>query len=350
MMTITPNRHNVTSLGRTWPLADGLWLAFSGTGAELVFTADLCEVVLAGDSRAADAAAVTDHARIAVELDGKRVVDARISMPEQTFRILAEAGEHILRIVKLSETAMSTCVIRSITAENIRPAARKNRLVEFIGDSISCGYGVDDEDPEHHFTTGTEDATRAYPYLTAKGLDADYSLVCISGYGIISGYTATAEAPVTAQLLPDYYEKLGFSYGEYRGMTPQCINWDFTARQPDVVVINLGTNDDSYCLDDESRQQHYCDKYVHFLMTVRRCNPGAKILCTLGVMGDRLYPCVEKAAAAYTARTGDHNIACMPFVPQREEDGRAADYHPTEATHRKAAARLSAELRRLMGW
>ena len=351
MMTITPNWHNVRPLGRTWPLPEeGLWLAFSGTGAEIAFAGDFCEVVIGGDSRAEDESAANDYARIAIELDGKRVADAQIDAPERIFCIPAAEGGHVLRIVKLSETAMSTCVIRSITAEDIRPTVPKAHLVEFIGDSITCGYGVDDEDPEHNFVTGTEDATGAYPYLTAQTLDVDYSLVCISGYGIISGYTATAEEPVIAQRLPDYYEKLGFSYGAYRGLEPQSIRWDFNVRQPDLIVINLGTNDDSYCLDDECRQQHYCAAYTDFLCTVRRCNPGAKILCTLGMMGDRLYPFVERAAAAYTARTGDDNIACMHFTPQLEEDGRAADYHPTKRTHRKAAERLSEEICRLMGW
>lgn len=349
-MRITPNWQNVKPLGRTWPLEDGLWLAFSASGAEFTFTGRTCEVTIAGDSRAADAEAINDHARIVIELDGRRVVDALLNTPEKTFTLTAEAGAHTVRIVKLSETAMSTCVIRVIEAEDICPAARKSRLVEFIGDSITCGYGVDDENPEHHFATATEDATRAYAYRTAHALDADVSLVSISGYGIISGYTATAEAPVTAQLLPTYYEKLGFSYGVYEGMAPQDVRWDFTTRQPDVVVINLGTNDDSYCRDCADRQQHYCDEYAAFLRTVRRCNPGAKILCTLGMMGDRLYPYVEKAVAAYSAASGDTSIACMPFVPQLEEDGLAADYHPTETTYRKAAEKLTAEIRRLLGW
>ena len=349
-MRITPNWQNVKPLGRTWPLADGLWLAFSASGVEFTFNGSTCMVTIAGDSRAVDAEALNDHTRVAIELDGQRAVDAMLNVPEKTFTLTAGEGEHIVRIMKLSEAAMSTCVIKVIEAESIRPTAKKSRLVEFIGDSITCGYGVDDEDPEHHFSTATEDATRAYAYRTAQALDADYSLVSLSGYGIISGYTATAEEPVTTQLLPTYYEKLGFSYGAYEGLAPQDIRWDFAARQPDVVVINLGTNDDSYCLDHEERQQHYCDQYAAFLRTVRRCNPGAKILCTLGMMGDRLYPFVEKAAAAYSAATGDANITCMPFVPQLAEDGLAADYHPTEATHRKAAEKLTAEIRRLMGW
>ena len=350
MMRIIPNWHNVKPLGRTWPREDSLWLAFSASGAEFAFTGTACTVVIAGDDRAADPAQADNQARIAIGLDGVRAVDAMIDAPEKTFALTAEDGEHIVRIVKLSETAMSTCGIKSIEAENIRPTEQKARFVEFIGDSITCGYGMDDEVAEHHFVTGTEDATRAYAYRTAQALDADYSLVSISGYGIISGYTATAEERITAQLIPTYYEKLGFSYGVYEGDVPQDVRWDFSARQPELVVINLCTNDDSYCLDHEDRQQLYCDEYVKFLKVVRRNNPGAKILCTLGIMGDRLYPWVEKAAAVYSAETGDTDIACMPFTPQLLEDGYTADYHPTAVTHDKASAKITAEIRRLMGW
>lgn len=353
MHTIIPNWQNIKPLGRTWPLADSLWLAFSASGAEFAFTGTRCEVTIAGDNRAADEAQRDNRARIAIYVDGKRVVDDMIDAAEKTYTaVQAEAAaEHIVRIVKLSETAMSTCGIKAIAADgDIRPTAKKAHFVEFVGDSITCGYGMDDEVAEHHFVTATEDATGAYAYKTAQALDADYSLVSISGYGIISGYTATAEEPVTAQLIPTYYEKLGFSYGEYGGETPENISWDFAHRQPDLIVVNLGTNDDSYCLDHADRQQHYCDEYVKFLKVIRRNNPGAKLLCTLGIMGDRLYPFVEKAAAAYTAETGDANIACMPFTPQLEEDGRTADYHPTARTHDKAAAKITAEIRRIMGW
>ena len=94
----------------------------------------------------------------------------------------------------------------------------------------------------------------------------------------------------------------------------------------------------------------YCAEYVKFLKVVRANNPDAMILCTLGIMGDRLYPFVEKAAAAYSAETGDRRIACMPFTPQLPEDGFVADYHPTEATHQKAAEKITEEIRRIMNW
>ena len=347
-----PTHQNVKPLGRTKQLADSLWLAYSGAGAEFAFFGKRCEVTIAGDSTAF-LEQPENQARIAIYVDGARVVDAMLDAPEETFIVIkdADAAEHIIRIVKLSETAMSTCGVKAIATDGeIRPTDKKSHMVEFIGDSITCGYGVDDEDPEHHFRTGTEDVTRGYAYKTAQLLDADYSMASISGYGIISGYTATAEEPVVTQLLPDYYEKLGFSYGTYQGDQPQNIQWDFTTRQPDVIVINLGTNDDSYCRDDIARQQHYCSAYTEFLKNVRKYNPGAKILCTLGMMGDRLYPFVEQAAANYTAQTGDTNIACMPFTPQLEADGFAADYHPSETTHQKAAEKLAVYIRQMMRW
>ena len=354
MHTYLPTWQNVKPLGRTMQTGDSLWLAFSGAGAEFTFTGSRCEVTISGDNHADDAAHADGHARVAIYLDGQRVVDTMIDTAEKTCTVLESdtAASHVVRIVKLSETAMSTCAIKAIAvdAEAIRPTPAKPHLIEFVGDSITCGYGVDDEDAAHHFTTRTEDATRAYAYKTAALLDADYSLVSISGYGIISGYTDTAEAPVTSQLLPDYYGKFGYSEGSYRGVTPADVAWDFATRQPELVVINLGTNDDSYCLDHADRQAQYCAEYTRFLGAVRAHNPGAMLLCVLGMMGDRLYPFVEKAVAAYRAQTGDERISCMPFTPQLPEDGLAADSHPTEVTHRKAAEKLAAEIRKLMHW
>ncbi|MNJ00821.1 Endoglucanase E precursor [compost metagenome] len=67
-------------------------------------------------------------------------------------------------------------------------------------------------------------------------------------------------------------------------------------------------------------------------------------------MGDRLYAYVEQAVKGYTEATGDSNIAAMKFDVQLAEDGYAADYHPSQATHRKAAEKLAAHIQTLMNW
>lgn len=349
-MVLEATEANVRPIGRT--IYDfGRMCAFSGTGAEFHFEGKRLIIKITGDAAATKTNNDTNYARIGIYVNGERMIDDMIDKPIEDYVIFdgTEKQSAVVQIVKLSETAMSTFRINAIETDgegSITPTEEKPYLIEFIGDSITCGYGVDDEDANHHFSTATEDCTKAYAYKTAKLLGADYSLVSISGYGIITGYSGDGETKVESQRIPTYYTKLGYSYAS---TVPAATEWDFTNnRQPDVVVINLGTNDDSYCKQHKDRQQEYIDGYVAFLKTVREKNPDAYILCTLGIMGDNLYPCVEEAAARYTAETGDSNIGTMPFTPQLAEDGIAADWHPTERTHTKAAEKLSAVLAGLL--
>lgn len=353
MEVYLPDAEHVKQIGRTEFLEDTLWMAFSGSGAEFQFTGKKAVITFQGDSASLRVGNVDNHARIAIYVNGERVIDDMIDRAEKSYTVVESDTEEecTIRIIKLSETAMSTVGIKKIETDGealIQPAEERDYLIEFIGDSITCGYGVDDEDRNHHFSTRTEDVTKTYAYKTAEALNADYSMVSISGYGVISGYTADGSEKVTAQTLPQYYEKLGFSYGQYLGQAPQDYSWDFSGREPDLIVVNLGTNDDSYTLTDGERQEEFQAAYAAFIGQIRSCNPNAEIVCTLGIMGDRLYPYVEQAVEAYTAQTGDERVSAMRFDPQSAADGYAADWHPTEATHQKAAEKLTEYIERLL--
>ena len=346
-----PTEENVRTLGRAGEYKDTLWMALSGAGAEFYVTGTKANVTLRADSSVSGS--TENLSRVAIYLDGTRVADEILFKEETTIPVFESATEetHKVRVIKLSESAMSTCGISEISVlGEVYPTEQKDKFIEFIGDSITCGYGVDDEDRDHHFATQTEDVTKAYAYLTAEALGADYSMVSFSGYGIVSGYTGTGEK-VAEQLVPKYYEKLGFSYGTYAGDgIPHTMEWDFAKRQPDLVVINLGTNDNSYVMGMQDRKEEYIKGYVDFLYTVRKRNPEAWILCTLGIMGTDLCPAMEEAVERYRTETGDTRISSMRFADQLPEDGYAADWHPTAVTHRKAAEKLTAEIKNIMEW
>ncbi|UQZ37659.1 GDSL family lipase [Paenibacillus sp. PK3_47] len=343
---------NVKVIGRTYYSNDVRWLALSGGGVEFSFRGRKAEVTLKGD-----AIALTGNnlARVGISVNGKRVIDDQIGQPLKTYTVFESSTEQevIIRITKLSEAAMSTVGIQEIAVDaedGIKPTPKNIHTIEFIGDSITCGYGVDDEHALHSFSTATEDVTKTYSYLAAEQLQADYSMVSYSGYGIITGYTEN-DQKLTTHLLPDYYEKVGKSEGKFEDrVLPQELPWDFSTFTPELIVINLGTNDDSYTQDDPGRQQEYEEQYVQFLKMVRRNNANAAILCTLGIMGDRLYPYVGQAVEQYTLDTGDSKISAMKFDVQLEADGYAADYHPSRATHRKAADKLTVHIKELMNW
>lgn len=342
---------NVKLLGRTYFNEDKLYCALSGTGAEFSFTGTKCTVDISGDSTAMNASAADNQARVGIYVNGERVIDDMVDNLRESYDVFSSdtPQDVTVSIVKLSESPMSTLAIDNIkvTGSVIKPTPDKDVLIEFVGDSITCGYGSDDPVKENHFSTKTEDVTKAYAYKTAKNLDADYSLVSFSGYGIISGYS-DGNKKVSNQTVPQYYTKLGFSWSPNGSFVPANIDWDFTKRQPDVIVINLGTNDDSYTKTEKDRQEEYAAEYVNFLKTIREKNPDAKILCTLGVMGDRLFEYVQKAADDYSAETGDKNIYTMKFDVQSPADGYSADWHPSVTTHDKAAAKLSEEIKKLL--
>jgi hypothetical protein len=74
------------------------------------------------------------------------------------------------------------------------------------------------------------------------------------------------------------------------------------------------------------------------------------IFCTLGIMGDGLYSSIQKAVEQYQNETGDELVHTMCFAVQSMADGIAADWHPSEKTHTKAAEKLTKEIQIVMGW
>lgn len=353
-MIYSINKENVKFLGRTYIFKDALWCGLSGSGISFTFTGTKACITLIGDDTT-NGVQTEGNARVGIYVKGIRVVDTIMDVPEKAFCVFeSETVQKVtIQVIKLSECAMSTFGIKLLDIESVNgimPSPNKPHRIEFIGDSITCGYGVDLSVPEGNFSTDTEDMTKVYAYKTAENLDADYSMVSFSGYGIISGYTDNGEK-VTHQLVPSYYDKIGFSYAKPCGkLELHKTPWDFGQFTPEVVVINLGTNDDSYCQNDKERQGEFSAEYVNFLKMVRKHNREATILCTVGIMGERIYDAVDQAVKDFKMITQDDKIFSLKFTEQLPEDGLALNGHPTEVTHTKAAFVLTNKIKEIMKW
>ncbi len=332
-----------------------LWCSLSGSGIVFTFTGESCTCTLVADS--SYSGGDSQAARYAYYVNDVLQAEAQLTEAERTVEIPAASDTTAVRIVKLSESAQSSFGIRDITVkaadQNAEPALEaapaKAHLIEFIGDSITCGYGVDGEFGVDTFKTANENAVKAYAVQTAYSLDADYSLVSYSGHGVVSGYT-TAGKLNSAQTVPPLYDQIGASYATVEsGKKIGDDKWDFSV-QPDLIVINLGTNDASYTGSDKAKQQEFSDAYVSFLKQIREKNPNAPILCTLGIMGQNLCKAIQNAVTTYTEETGDTNINTMWFDVQSQDDGLGVDWHPSALTHQKAAETLSAFIREWLGW
>jgi lysophospholipase L1-like esterase len=350
----TANSSTVKIIGRTATKKDELWLTMSASGIEFTATASTLSVQLVGDMTALPVrgkqAEPTNRARYSIYVDGALLTTGVMNKQKKEEVLFTESKPRTatVRIIKITEAEQSYLGIKSITVDKdgtIAPTAAKARKIEFIGDSITCGYGVEAKGASESFSTATQNASKSYAYLTAQALDADYSFVSYSGFGIISGYTGDGNIN-TASLVPPLYEKVCFSYNDTNFSANK---WDFAQFQPNIVVINLGTNDNSYTKGDEEKCTTYQKQYTEFLKTIRKNNPNAYIICTLGIMGDELHDYVDNAAADYTAATGDKNISTFHFAVQNGSvDGLGADWHPSAKTQEKEAQLLTAYIQSLI--
>lgn len=344
---IYADNENITRVGRTFFKDGVLWCGLSGSGIKFETEAAGISINFLGDS-STTGTETEGKARVAVYLDGVRKADFVMEEPEKKTEFVFDRNDrHEIRIVKLSECAMSMIGIGGIEVSDgeIYKTKEKNFKIEFVGDSITCGYGADMEDPLVPFKTCTEDCTKAYAIKTAQKLDAEYSLVSYSGFGIISGYTNDDKKLLT-HLVPPLYEKCGFSHAQMRdGGKLQDIEWDFESFKPQLVVVNLGTNDFSYTGSNKERLDDYVENYVSFIKVIRKHNPSAKILLTLGLMDAISFDNVERTAETYKKETGDCEVYTCEIKHMLPEDGLTSDYHPTKLSHEKASDTVTAKIK-----
>ena len=341
-------RYTVRVFGRTVTDGGMLWLLSSLSGIGFRITgARRLEIVLESDDTTADPARMHLTPWFAVLVDGDTVIDRCMKEREETVAVF-ESGNPWgaeIRFRKLSECTQSILAIREIRTDGkIVPLEEKGTKIEFIGDSVTCGYGVEGKNELESFTTATENAGKSYAGLVTDWLGLDSMLTCFSGHGIVSGYTDDPEKRNISELAPPYYEVAGRnSFALPSGRRPEEIPWNFSSWQPEKVLINLGTNDLSWCTDREPRKDMFRKQYKEFLKTVRKNNPGAMILCVLGIMGTGLNETMVQAVNEYRMENGDTRIHSMTLQEQdAARYGYGSDYHPNEKVQQRLAEKIEA--------
>ena len=345
-----PESGNVKYLGRSVYADDELWFGLTDSGVSFDFTGQKCVMNLMGDNAAFSE---QNGARIKVYADDKVVYDKCLTeAPVETITVdFDKSGEHTVKLLKVSECANNTVLLENILVDgdSIKPSGLGSHTIEFVGDSITCGYGVDGKNQNEHFLTSTEDGTKTYAYKTAEHFKADYSMVSYSGCGAISGYSGDGKQN-TLNLMKDFYELVGHSYSQKGDKKIDDNKWDFSTH-PELIVINIGTNDASYTKGKPERIEEFKTAYADLIRQVRQNNPDSEILCILGLMGNDLYPSITEAVDAYKSESGDSRINCCEIdAIDSAEDGYGADYHPHEVSHERAAGTLIKKIEELYGW
>lgn len=204
------------------------------------------------------------------------------------------------------------------------------RRIEVIGDSITAGYGIDAPNSACTYTQATQDPTDTYIAITARNLEAALSMVAYSGKGMYRDLDFDMTAP-----MPKLYDRTLFN--------DSALTWDATAYVPDVIVINLGTND----YGNGNPGQPFIDTYIDFLERLRGLYPQAEIFCAAGGMqSSDVYLAAVQAAVTGSS---DDRVHFVRFAALQQADW-ICDAHPNKAWNAAQAVTLTAAIKTEMGW
>lgn len=263
--------------------------------------------------------------------------------PSDSLLTLADslpAGPHSLRVTYAIEGYEKHPEFRGFiiggSDASLLPAPERPELkIEFIGNSITCGYGTEAESGDVRYSYDNQNHTLSYAYLTARALDADFNMVARSGIGMYRSYNGPREGTPAERMPGEYDRTLIYNPAHY---------WNHRSFEPDIICINLGTNDTSLGNYDITLFEA---AYKKFLAHLRLLHPDAKIVLLTGPMlhGKALED-VRKTLDRLAE--SDQNFYRFDMSEQSGELGYGADHHPSRAQAAKNAGELTAYLRLLI--
>jgi len=212
------------------------------------------------------------------------------------------------------------------------------RRIEFIGNSITCGTDVLLPVPGTESDFSHESAFYSYAGQTAKILDAEIYNICSGGHGIYRNYDGS-----TALTLPIVYKWTGT-----QSLT--VVPWDHDKWHPDIVVVNLGTNDFASGKNDSTQ---FVNRTVDFIRKIRSYHASAKIVLLDGPMltGEYMVKCRQYLEIAKDILEGEgvKDLFRFSFEPRGESPYNVV-FHPTKEEAHEDAENLSAWIRSEFGW
>ncbi len=262
-----------------------------------------------------------------------------------TLAVALPQGRHTVRLMYCIEGLNRRPEFRGFVLDEgcrlLPPPALPERKIEFIGNSITCGYGSESMNAPDPFEDATENHYYTYAAITTRNLNAMDYVVARSGIGAYRCYDGAREG--TPNQMPKQYE--------YTNFDDFSQTWDFNRYTPQVVCINLGTNDLSTPNFDI---RLFAEAYSTFLGNVRKHYPKAKIVLLTGCMLNGKELELQKQTLdqiqADARKNGDNEVYRFDFTPQNGDLKYGASWHPSYWQHQKMAAELTAYLRVLMGW
>lgn len=304
----------------------GLFLSWSNSGVELGFRGSRIEFNFASyeSEQPVYVRAFTDEYNQKFGLFGV--------MPKVIIEFDDE-NEHSIKLLRISAGDVPL-ILKSIkifgnNPEFLNAPEEKPLKLEFLGDSITAGYGVVASKDRDVYYTFEEDSTKNYAYMTGQILDADIRTIAYSGQGVYrncggeEGYRMKRIFDMTVRVMDGY---------------------DHSLWTPDVAILNCGTNDEPGGTDADTMYK----EAGALIDRVREVYPNAKIVWIYGMMNEKFHPVFEKLAGDKNAQ-GDKNIYYLPLEKITDKDDeKGAVGHPNVNASERVSKKLAEFIKKII--
>ena len=232
-------------------------------------------------------------------------------------------GYHTVRVTKRTEAQFgSQLQFEGFDYGGGKPAPAPAR--------ISAGYGNEGTAPG--FRLEEENASLTYGMLAADALNAECTVIALSGHGCFVSLSGSK-----TEVVPKYFNQI--LYKNRR-------TYAFPSPDPDAVIVHLGTNDYAMNVLDAD----FYTAYQTFVRRIRREYPKAYIVLAAGGGTTRHLDLLQRVADVCRERDKDTRVGCFVGVYTDADVAEGADGHPSAAGHRQLAEQLTAYLKETLNW
>jgi len=233
----------------------------------------------------------------------------------------------------------------------LAPPPRSDRRIEFIGDSITCGFGNLARNnfdrlkclPPPSGWLEYEDFSRATPSLVSAGFHAETHTECISQVGITRD--GTTPARTTDFNMSHYLHRTLPSLGD------SGLQWAYSSWTPDLAIVNLGTNDYDIAQHFHA-QPSFADFEGNYTLLlndyVSRYDGRLRAMLVLcGPMTKMQCPSVKRVATALNASFASLDVRYMEITLEHLN---GCLFHPDTDGHRSIYEQLVPAISGMTGW
>ena len=234
------------------------------------------------------------------------------------------------------------------------PVQKRPLLFECIGDSLTCGEGLEDPIDGKEWNPAWQGTRNHFALILSERFNADISVLAQSGWGLLCGWNNDP-----ACVIPPLYPFVcALAKGGNNREAGAVQAWDFSQRKTDAVIINLGSNDE-YAFGAAPWKEPASGKICklqgtadytrlkaaakNFIGEIRRRNPDALIIWCYGMFLTGCMDLFRSAVEEFRAENKDDKVRFIELSPMNDKTA-GAQKHPGPLCHKEAADLISGVL------